>query len=77
MIRFLLGFNLALCALGIMIVLLAHLTDFTDAAHYWREAQNNQAEWNQCTLKHTILLKQIDHEGLTKRLGLNGQPWLQ
>jgi hypothetical protein len=36
-----------------------------------------ERELRLCQNKHDILLKQIKVEGLWKRLGMGGQPWLQ
>lgn len=76
-LRLLATVNLLLLAGVLSTVLLTVVTGYTDAAHWWREAKANDLEWKACETKHTILKRAIRREGLWKRLGLPGQPWLQ
>ena len=77
MIRFLVGLNLAIVALWLAAGLVAYATNLNDAAHFWRMAQVEEFERVKCDMKHATLIKQITKEGLAKRLGLGGQPWLK
>lgn len=76
-LRFLAGLNLCLLAVLLVTNAVGQTTNLTDAARYWREAGANAAEWQACEQKHSTLLKQIKKEGLWKRLGMGGQPWLR
>ena len=76
-LRFLVGVNLLLLALGLTLALVTYGTQLYDADKWWRAAQANGFELNLCEQKHTTLLKQIRREGLWNRVGLRGMPWLQ
>ena len=77
MLRFLAGVNLLLLAGLLGLRLFAETTDRVDAAAQWRLAKTNEFEWTRCETKHRTLLRYIRKEGLWRRLGLDGQPWLQ
>mgnify|MGYP001596690328 FL=1 len=77
MIRFLLGVNLLLTALLLSGAMLfvgvgawsAHLTR--------QELIVVRHELYEIELRHCTLIRQIHREGLWRRLGMPGQPWLQ
>jgi hypothetical protein len=76
-IRFLAGLVLLELAVMGLVVSLSFTLDLWSAAYWQRQAIANQFEHEACQRKHNILVKQIKVEGLWKRLGMGGQPWLQ
>lgn len=76
MIRLLLGVNLFLSAVLMMGAGAAVWTAAWEADSLRYELQATQFELQGCQSKHFILIKQIKTEGLWKRLGMPGQPWL-
>ena len=77
MLKLLIGLNLTLLAGLLAITLLSWGTDLYQSAVWWRAAKANEAEWRACESKHNSLTRQIKKEGLWRRLGMPGQPWLQ
>ena len=75
-IRTLLAVNLILSAGLLGHTLAVRLTDLADSGHYQRLAQAADADRAGCELSHRTLLRNIQREGLWRRLGLNAQPWL-
>ena len=75
--KFLAGLNLLLLAGLLALTLVRQGTELYDVAIYWRAMHANKMEWDNCEARHRILKKQIVKEGLWRRLGMPGQPWLK
>ena len=76
MIRFWIGCLLAELAFVGAVVGLAVGLNVYDAAYWRTESQTARFDLAECQRRHAILIKQIKAEGLWKRLGMGGQPWL-
>ena len=76
-LKVLAGANLILTGLLLTLVNTTRLTELQDAFVYRAETVDLTFRLEQCKTSHRGLLTTIKKENLWKRLGLEGQPWLQ